>query len=192
MNWASTPALSTKAERALVLGLALSIATRSGGERVCALGGVAPLRDELSFVGILAQAGLSFPQRISTGQVLIFSDGLESPAIWAERAGQISGNRAHFSVVLIADPAERDFPYEGRVNFSAPSDPTPLIVGRAQAARADYQSAYQRHLDAVCGAITQKGGKVLMHMTSDPIMPLLLRLAGSLSGPRSHAGLGTS
>jgi Protein of unknown function DUF58 len=182
MDWRSEARLPTKAERALVLGLALAIATRAGGERVCALGSGAPMRDEGLFARILNNDGKAFANRILPGQVVLFSDGLESPDIWAGRAKIIAGARAHLIVVLVGDPAEDAFPFAGRISFSASADAPPVLIGRAQGAQADYQTAYRRHMESVRQAIRDSGGQVFAHTSSDPAVPTLLRLAAALDG----------
>jgi hypothetical protein len=182
MNWRSEANLPLKAHRALVLGLALAIATRAGGERVCALGNGAPFREEGQFASMLADCGKTFGNKILAGQVVLVSDGLESPEIWAGRAKDIATARAQLSVVLIADPAEASFPFEGRVQFRAADGATPVLVGRAQGAQSDYQNAYLRHFEHVRQAIRDGGGQVFAHMTNDPAVPVLLSLAATLSG----------
>jgi uncharacterized protein (DUF58 family) len=187
MDWQSDARLPTKAQRGLVLGLALGIATKSGGERVCAIGPNAPLTNELLFAHILINAGTSFPDRILAGQVVIVSDGLEAPQVWQQRAKAVRSARAELIVVLVADPAEAAFPYQGRVSFTASSGAAPVIVGRAQSAQSDYQSAYKQHIESVATAIKDAGGQVFFHATKEPVMPVLLTLARALDGamPRS-------
>jgi uncharacterized protein (DUF58 family) len=189
MNWTSDPAIATKAQRGFVLGLALAIAVRSGGERVCALGLGTPLSNELAFAEHLMQSGQSAPNRFQAGQVLMISDGLEAPEIWELRAKQVAAARAHLIVVLVADKAEQDFPFEGRVSFTGAADDVPIVVGRAQNAQADYVAAYRSHLATVENAILSAGGQVFHHVTSAPAVPALLQLAAALDGaaPRSQA-----
>lgn len=189
MNWRSDAQFPTKAQRGLIMGLALSIAARAGGERVCALGLGTPLSQEMQFARLLLEAGQDAPIQFQAGQVLMFSDGLEAPAIWAARAQQISSARAQLIVVMIADRAEQDFPYQGRVSFTSSQGDEPLIIGRAQSARSDYVAAYCAHLAQVKQAIIGAGGQVFDHCTRDASMPTLLRLAAALDGaaPRSSA-----
>jgi uncharacterized protein (DUF58 family) len=189
MNWTSDASMPTKAQRGLVIGLALAIAVRAGGERVCALGLGTPLSNELTFAGHLIQAGQEAPNRYQAGQVLIISDGLEAPETWAMRAKQIGAARAQLIVVLVADKAEQDFPFEGRVSFTGALQDAPIVVGRAQSAKADYVAAYHAHMTRVEHAILSSGGQVFHHVTSKPAVPTLLELAAALDGaaPRSQA-----
>lgn len=189
MDWTSDPQTPTKAQRGLVMGLALAIATRAGGERVCALGIGTPMGNELAFARLLDEAGKSVPRQFQAGQVLLISDGLECAEVWAQRAKQIGGARAQLIVVLIADRAEQDFPFQGRVAFSASPTDTPLIIGRAQGAQSGYVAAYRQHLDDVQNAIRSGGGHVFTHVTANPTVPTLLQLATALDGaaPKSRA-----
>jgi uncharacterized protein (DUF58 family) len=182
MDWRSDPKGPTKAQRGLVLGLALAIATRAGGERVCAVAGNTPFREEGQFARILDDGGKSFASRSLPGQLLLVSDGLESPDIWAGRAKAAASARAQLIVILVSDAAEASFPYQGRVSFSASPGAQPVLIGRAQGAQNDYQLAYSRHMDAVRQAIRESGGQVFTHVTTEPAVPVLLNLAAALSG----------
>lgn len=189
MDWTSDAKTHTKAQRGLVIGLALALATRAGGERVCALGLGTPLSNEVAFARLLADAGQDPPVQFKAGQVLMISDGLEEPNVWAARAKQVIGARAQLIVVLIADRAEQEFPFQGRVSFRAEQSSETHVVGRAQAAREDYVRAYQSHMSAVTRAIESAGGQAFVHVTSEPAVPTLLSLAAALDGaaPRSRA-----
>jgi uncharacterized protein (DUF58 family) len=189
MAWRGDSNTPTKAQRGLVLGLALSIATRAGGERVCALGPGSPLSNEVAFAHLLTNAGQSVPNDFQAGQVLMISDGLEQPDVWAHRAKQVLSARAHLIVVLIADRYEQDFPFQGRVAFSASDSDHPLVVGRAQGARDGYVLAYRRHLAAVEQAIIGSSGQVFRHVTSDPAVPILLTISAVLDGAAPIARL---
>jgi uncharacterized protein (DUF58 family) len=180
MNWRSGPDRPTKVERGLVIGLAIAIATRAGGERVCALTDAAPFRDELSFSNLLIASGQFFPSEAKAGQVLIVSDGLEPPEIWASRIANIRAARADVIVVLTSDTAERDFPFMGRNLFQAPAGQDAIIIGRAQSAQSDYQIAYKSHVGAVEHAIKSHGGQVFSHITSVPSQTILLQIVRAM------------
>jgi uncharacterized protein (DUF58 family) len=180
MDWASTTTLPTKAQRGLVLGLALAIATRGGGERVCALGSGAPFVEEGQFAQVLVETGKSYINNILAGQVVILSDGLESAEIWAARAKAIASARAHLIVVLVSDEAESNFPFQGRTVFRTDASRQPIVIGRAEAAKEDYQIAYRAHMNGVTQAIRDSGGQIFKHVTRDPAVPTLLSLAAAL------------
>ncbi len=180
MDWRGDTARPTKAHRAIMLGLSLAIATRSGGERVASLGQAAPFRDELTFAISLLTTGKTFPDQIRPGQVLLISDGLEDAQIWAKRAQLVSLARASLIVLLVGDPSEATFPYEGRTRFQSTSGDNDVVIGRAQSAQSAYVEAYQLQLGAVTQAIVAQGGQVYRHTTSAPTAPILQTLAGAL------------
>lgn len=182
MNWTSDPQMPTKAQRGLIMGLALAIATRAGGERVCALGLNTPLNNELQFAHLLVEAGHKLPDYFQAGQVLCISDGLETSDVWTHRTQHMIAARAQLIVVLIADRAEQDFPFQGRIAFVTSPDEAPFIVGRAQSTQSDYIAAYRQHMLAVRHAIQSAGGHVFDHCTSDSPIPTLLKLAAVLDG----------
>jgi uncharacterized protein (DUF58 family) len=194
MDWHSTPTLPTKAQRGLVIGLALGIAARAGGERVSALTpstnkNARTTANEIALARALHSAGLNPPKTCGPGWALIISDGLESPDVWDSRMRALTSQGASVLVVLVADPAEHEFPFQGRVAFQSDDQGQPFIVGRAQTIRLDYQVAYTAHIGAVRDAITRAGGRVFTDVSDRNISPLLLVLAGELSGtPAPLAG----
>jgi hypothetical protein len=188
MAWASQAHRTTKAQRGLVIGLGVAIAARNGGERVCALGLGTSMSQELGFAHVLLQAGLAFPSQVHAGHVLIISDGLEPHDVWAQRARQIASARARLICVLVADPAEAAFPFQGRVSFSSGQSGEHVIVARAEAARNAYIEAYYDHLASTEHEIVSSGGEVFRHVTSDPATPILRSIAMALgSGARKRS-----
>jgi uncharacterized protein (DUF58 family) len=186
MMWRGDANRPTKAQRGLVIGLALALAARAGGERVTICGSQAPFVDELGFAQhmvVVGQSSADLDQgsRLRGGHIVLVSDGLESPEIWTARARLLAANRATITLVLIEDPAERDFPYEGRSLFQAGADGDAILIGRPQAARAAYRAAYARHRAAVGECMRASGGTVFEHATDADPKPLLTALAQHLS-----------
>jgi uncharacterized protein (DUF58 family) len=182
MAWSGHRDRITKQERALVLALGLAIAAKAGGEKVSVLGSQQPMTSEMGLALGLLQAGQDGFAAARPGQVLVLTDGLEPPGLWAERARLVRGARAELLVVLVADPAEYDFPFAGRVEFTGKADTRPFVVGRAEAARNEYQAAYLAHIGAVQAAIHGHGGQVLRHVTDAGVGPIALLAAESLDG----------
>ncbi len=187
MLWRNQTNRPTKAERALVVALALAMAAKAGGERVSTLLSGQIMGQEESFLEALIASGSRFDAKapIDTGrhaQILIVSDGLEPIEVWAERLRRLSSGAQPVLFVLIRDPDEEAFPFEGRVSFSAPNSDTPIVIGQAGAARDAYQRTYRLHFDALRAALTGARGSLLSHATDQPALPLTLQAAALLDG----------
>lgn len=187
MLWRNQTSRPTKAERALVVALALAMAAKAGGERVSTLLGGQVLGQEEAFLEALIASGSCFDSQapIDRGrqsQILIISDGLEPMEVWAERLRRLSTGAQSVLFVLIRDPDEEAFPFEGRVSFMAPGGTKPVIIGQAGAAREDYQRIYRLHVEALRAALTSARGSLISHATDQPALPLTLQAAALLDG----------
>jgi uncharacterized protein (DUF58 family) len=184
MAWRSGEALPTKAARALVLALALAVGLRAGGERATGFGagpggpGLEALAAGLIDAG--ADAGrLGEPIR-GRDLVLVASDGIEPPDLWAQRLARIGPGDGARVMLLVNDPAEEDFPFTGRVLFEAPGSGASELVGRAEARGAGYRRAFEAHRAGVIAAAQAARFSVVTHRTDAPPGPVLDALAAAL------------
>lgn len=187
MMWRNQSSRPTKAERALVIAQALAMAAKAGGERVSTLLGGQVFGQEEAFLEALIASGGRFDAHapINSGrlsQVLLVSDGLEAIEVWAERLRQLSSDAQAVLLLLIRDPDEEAFPFEGRVSFTAPGGVAPVVIGQAGAARDAYQRTYRLHFEALRAAIGQARGSLLSHSTDQPALPSTLQAAAFLDG----------
>ena len=194
MLWRNQTSRPTKAERALVVALALAMAAKAGGERVSTLLGGQALGQEEAFLEALITSGGHFDSHTpiddrKQSQILIVSDGLEPIEVWAERLRRLSSGALPVLFVLIRDPDEEAFPFEGRVSFMAPGTNTPVIIGQAGAARDDYQRIYRLHGEALRAALASARGHLVTHATDQPALPVTLQAAALLDG-RGASSLG--
>lgn len=181
MCWTGSETRQTKVHAGLVLALGLGLAVADAGESVMALGR-SPSRLSGDLAAAILAAGAAEPLAGVAGTIVLISDGLEEPALWHRRILALRAARAQVLVVLLADPAEADFPYRGRLKVSAPGAANELFqVGRAEAARDAYGALYQAHMAAVRAAIVEAGGQVLNHATDRPATAVGLQLATLIS-----------
>lgn len=187
MLWRNQTSRPTKAERALVVALALAMAAKAGGERVSALPSGQIMGQEETFLEALIACGSQFDtgSPIDRGrhtQILIVSDGLEPVEVWAERLRRLPSEAQSVAFILIRDPDEEAFPFEGRISFTAPGSDTPVIIGQAGAARDDYQRTYRLHFQALRAALASSWGSLISHATDQPALPVTLQAAALLDG----------
>lgn len=181
-NWSSDANRPTKLHRARVLALALASLLVRGGERVGALG--QQPRSGSTAVGRLA---LDFVQPMRDAEAptracLIFlSDFYASSETWRSRLNAAAAVGATGAMVMIADPAEEDFPFRGRTLFQAPGAKVEALLGRAEAARDAYGERLSSHRRAIRQLGQRAGFQAMTHRTDQPAGPALALLSALVS-----------
>lgn len=177
----------TKSDRACAVVLACAILLWRGGERVGALGGPlmrggpdAPerLADRLF---VQSSAPAAPPARAG---VVFASDGYAPLEDWAKRLEVAAGVGAFGAVLLVADPAEEDFPFEGRTEFLQPDGRQTITFGRAEEARAAYAARLRDHRQGLVDLAGRLGFAVIGHRTDRPPTLALAALIAAIERRR--------
>jgi uncharacterized protein (DUF58 family) len=186
MAFVSTLAQASKLDRALVIGLALADLLVRGGERVGLLGLGAPVAsrrviERLSERLVLAGDTQPVASINRRDEVIVITDAIapldELEDTWA-RIGQ-NGARGH--VVLIADPIEEVFPFEGETEFLDPESETRLSIGDAGRFKERYLERLATHREALRGLAGKRGWTMTLHRTDKPATELLMALSARMS-----------
>lgn len=189
---------ATKADRALVLTLALSELLVRGGERIALLGLTRPSASRKATTklaeAIASNAGspqltasLPPPERLSRfSGVILFSDFLDPAEPIAARMAELAGNGVSGHVIQILDPAEETLPYDGRTEFVGVEDQERWIADRAETLRTDYRAALLAHRAAIETAAHRLGWSFSVHHTdrpaAEPLLALIMRLGAGGGG----------
>ncbi|HHL43308.1 MAG TPA: DUF58 domain-containing protein [Hellea balneolensis] len=192
MDWASTPKIPTKKDRATVLLMALSSLLMRAGERCAVLGmsdkphtgrfGIERIASKL-----LRSEGK--PQDIQApfnchARLVLASDFLEPLDQWRDRLSQLSGRSASGLLIHLIDPAEESFPFKGRLKLLDPETPRPKIpflLGRAETKRAEYLEKFAAHKQAISDMGRRLGWRVVVHHTDKPATQALSAIYAILS-----------
>ncbi len=190
MAFASTLALQSKLDRALVLGLAAADLLVRGGERVGLLGLTRPLatrsiierfaevlhaadgRPDGGADEDLPPAGALAPR---TRAVLIGDFLSPAPAV-AARVADLAARGARGHLVAVADPVEETFPFSGHTEFQDVDSSAVMRIGQAERFRDDYVRRLALHRDALAAAARAKGWSFAVHRTDRPASEALLSL----------------
>ena len=187
-NWSSAPERAAKRRRALTISLAFALLASRGGERVGALGGPAPragaravdrLAEDLAFT-----ATPNPPAPNARAVALYCSDFYGPLEAWLTRLKAAAAVGASGALMIIADPAEEDFPYEGRTLFEVPGRRETIVFGRAQSARAAYAERLAAHRAALRALAREYGFVALVHRTDRSAAPALASLSAALGEAR--------
>jgi uncharacterized protein (DUF58 family) len=181
-NWASDPKRPTKLYRARILALALAILLSRGGERVGVLGqpsragARAPERLAHDFLAPMGDADA--PARAT----LIFMSDFYAPVeTWRDRLSAAASAGASGALVMIADPAEEDFPFEGRTLFQEPGGRREALLGRAESVREEYSARLAAHRHAIHELGARLGFPMILHRTDHAAAPTLAMLMALVS-----------
>jgi uncharacterized protein (DUF58 family) len=175
--WGSDPSRTTKLRRAQTIALALATLLQRGGERIGAMG-VAP-RTGPRAVDRLAHDFLS-PVRDAPPPprscIIFLSDFYAPVETWRSRLSASADAGATGALVMVADPAEEDFPFRGRTLFLEPGGRRETLLGKAEAAREVYAERLETHRRAIRALGAEYGFPALLHRTDHGASPALAML----------------
>jgi uncharacterized protein (DUF58 family) len=197
MWFASNLALQPKIDRALVLGLACAELLVRGGERAGLLGLMPALavRDIVErFAEVLLAeenreggAPAELPPQLALprgAQAILVGDFLAEPELISAAIGHIGANGARGHLVMIADPVEESFPFEGNTEFVDIDSRARLRAGRAETFRETYIQRLALHREAIGASARRRGWSLSLHRTDRPAAEALLALRVKLDANR--------
>jgi uncharacterized protein (DUF58 family) len=181
-NWSSNPGRPTKLYRARTLALALATLLSRGGERVGALG--RPSRagargvDRLMIDLTQPMSDVAAPPRST---VVFMSDFYAPAEAWRLRLAAAASAGSSGALVMIADPAEEDFPFRGRTLFQQPGTRREALIGRPESVRDSYSERLEMQRRAIRQLGAEFGFPALLHRTDHSAAPALAMLISFVS-----------
>lgn len=188
---AASPGLPAKRDRAAVCLMAAASLLVRGGERVACLGETGRARSGrvgLELTGRALADGdgavrhVEAPDLARHARVVLASDFLDPPETWAARLSALTGAGAAGVLLRVVDPAEDDFPFEGRTRFKPAGAGGDLVFGRAQDARTAYRQAWDEHGAALAALARRAGFALVTHRTDRPAASAVLALHQAIAG----------
>jgi uncharacterized protein (DUF58 family) len=179
MDWHSNKTLPTKKDRASVLMMALTSLLVRAGERCAVMGeSQRPRSGRLGLERVTHRLAIS-PGKVASldsdfsshAKMIIASDFLEPTEIWRSRLAKLTARPATGVLLHIIDPAERAFPYKGRLHLLEPGAvraKIPFLVGRAEKARKLYIDKFTAHEEALQRTAARLGWTLVTHHTDQP------------------------
>lgn len=186
----------SKRDRAELLLVALASLLVRGGERLTLLGsGVQPMTGRVALSRLVqlierppaAVGGQGLPAvepLPRAGQLVLIGDFLapldETAAVVASFAGL--GLRGH--LLQVADPAEEDLPFAGRVRFEGVEERDEVLISRVENVREAYSARFLRHRAGLADIARSVGWTLGYHRTDRAPHLALLALHAVLSADR--------
>jgi uncharacterized protein (DUF58 family) len=200
----------TKRYRAELILAALASLLVRGGERMSMLGsGMAPIAGSIALsriVGLIErppgrreagwgeagwgeagrrEAGLPAVEPLPRAAQLVLIGDFLAPLDEVNRVvGGFAAAGLQGHLLQIADPAEEDLPFDGRVRFEGVEEPDDIVISRVENIRSEYGERFRRHRDGLVAIARSVGWTIGYHRTDRPPHLALLALYTALSADR--------
>lgn len=194
MAYVSDLALAPKAERAVVLGLALADAFVEGGERAGMLGLMAPrattrIAESMAEAMVADRSSLDddVPPRApipTMDEAILISDFLSPPGEVAVAVEAISSRGGRGHLVMIVDPVEETFPFKGQAVLHDLEDGISLRIGDATSWGEAYRKRMAQHRGSLEELARRRGWTLTIHRTDRPASEAALRLITLVAASR--------
>lgn len=179
-HWSSAASISHKADRALLLCMALAGALSRSGERCGALGGGrgavsgarAPTRVGEDIRNFPTDMPFPPPPR-DRAAVVICSDFYSPLNDWRANLTPIASKCRDGVLLQVCDPIEEAYPFNGRVRFFRPGQDRERLIGRAESIRDGYFEKFAQRRQDMTELAGELGWRFVSHVTSEaPRTPL--------------------
>ena len=173
MNFRSSESIDTKLYRANLFTLALTIILSKSGENIVLNG----LKSELlkggnavNFVSSQINEKVTDSYKSSpnineiknNSDVILIGDFLNNINETEKTIKELSNRGINGIIIQILDPAERFFPYKGRINFNGLEGEKNILIGKAESVRNDYKKAIKIHIEKLEKLITSYSWKYIL------------------------------
>ncbi len=179
-HWSSGATIPLKADRALLLCMALAGALSRSGERCGALGGG---RGPVSGARAAARVGedirnfsasMTFPPPPRDRAAVVVCSDFYSPLDqWRANLTPVAGKCRDGVLLQVCDPIEEAYPFNGRVRFFRPGQDSERLIGRAESIREGYLDKFTQRRKDMTELAGELGWRFVSHVTTEEArMPL--------------------
>ncbi len=190
-DWRGSEDVSTKAGRALSILMALGSSIAKSGDRCGALGGPrAPSsggKAALSMAQDLWQtpAETSLPVSNKNPATLVLASDFYRPmerlSAWIK---ELAHKNRNGTLLMVYDPIEASYPYEGRIRFFNPSAKKDRLIGRAENLKEEYLKRFQQRRDDMQALAHSVGWNIVFHQSDEPAAPVFMQISNWLEMTR--------
>jgi MoxR-like ATPase len=193
MLFRSVETVPMKAERAAVLGLAISILLSKSGERIGLIDLPEPPKQGRAEVDKMAASlaktfpdhefGMPPKKEMKQGQKAVFiSDFLGDWNEIVESLSYAANQNVDGFLLQVLDPIEEDFPFKGRTVLFSMNEGHKFETLRAQSLRDEYKSKLTERKAALHQLAHKTGWRYSCHHTNKPAMESMMWLYKALAG----------
>lgn len=173
-HWSSGATIPHKADRALLLCMALAGALSRSGERCGVLGGGrgpvsgarAPSRVGEDIRNL--NAGMPFPAAPRDRAAVVICSDFYSPLDeWRANLTPVASKCRDGVLLQVCDPIEEAYPFNGRVRFYRPGQDRERLIGRAESIRDGYLDKFLQRRKDMTDLAGELGWRFVSHVTSE-------------------------
>ena len=173
MNFRSSESIDTKLYRANLFTLALTIILSKSGENIVLNGLKSKLLkggNAVNFVSNQINEKVTDSYKSSpnvneiknNSDVILIGDFLNNIIETEKTIKELSNRGINGTIIQILDPAERFFPYKGRINFNGLEGEKNILIGKAESVRNDYKKAIKIHIEKLEKLTTSYSWKYIL------------------------------
>jgi uncharacterized protein (DUF58 family) len=194
MSFTGDRGRAPKSDRARLLALALAVLLLRGGERVGLAGMASPRAGRTQMLRLAArlsgdETGEEYGAPVTDGMVnhgraVFLSDFLGDLAAVEAGLGRASDRGVKGVLIQVLDPAEEEFPFDGRTIFESMGGTLRHETQKAGDLRARYLTRLAERKDRLATLARAVGWHFTTHHTGQPAQSALLWAYGALEGGR--------
>ena len=173
MNFRSSESIDTKLYRANLFTLTLTIILSKSGENIVLNGLKSKLLKGGNAVNFVSnqinekvtdsfKSSPNINEIKNNSDVILIGDFLNNINETEKTIKELSNRGINGIIIQILDPAERFFPYKGRINFNGLEGEQNILIGKAESVRNDYKKAIKIHIEKLEKLITSYSWKYIL------------------------------
>ena len=173
MNFRSSESIDTKLYRANLFTLALTIILSKSGENIVLNGLKTELLKGSNAVNFVSnqinekvtdsfKSSPNINEIKNNSDVILIGDFLNNINETEKTIKELSNRGINGIIIQILDPAERFFPYKGRINFNGLEGEKNILIGKAESVRNDYKKAIKIHIEKLEKLTTSYSWKYIL------------------------------
>lgn len=194
MTFSGDKSRAPKGDRAKLLALAIAVLLLRGGERVGIAGMASPRAGRMQMLRLAArlseesdEAEYGAPETegmVSHGRAVFLSDFLGDLSGVEAALGRASDRGVRGALIQILDPAEEEFPFDGRTIFESMGGTMRHETQKAGELRTRYLARLAERKDRLSQLARAVGWHFTTHHTGNPAQSALLWAYAALQGGR--------
>ncbi len=193
-DWRGSPVTPTKAGRALTILAAIAFQIGKVGNRCGALADGRPANSGTKAAQNMTEdlwrldATTQLPSlNKNPASIFIASDFYRPLGEISDWIEQLASKNKNGFVLMINDPIEASYPYEGRIRFRNPNHNSDRLIGRAENLKEVYLQKFQQRREDIKKLVHSVGWEIALHQTDAPAEPICHELAIWLKRPSNEA-----
>ncbi len=182
MNWSSVASLPKKSNFALLLAMAIISYLKLNNEMAAIISSKPFNRQNAINLNSLRHAGARLPQNFSAGSAIIITDGLGEISWFKEMLLKAQKAKCKIILLVIHDSNEREFNFEGRIEFRPFVDGfEPILVEDCQSIKSDFCKSYNAHFAELARLANEFKAEFIEGVTKDDAFQKCLEICILLS-----------